>query len=54
MTRKETIGKWSIEKMIKWLILIERNAIKNAHKLSEMSDEDLAADWYDFLIKEDD
>lgn len=53
MTRGDRIKQWPIEKIIKWLILIERNAIKNAHKLGAMSDEDLAKDWYEFLTEED-
>lgn len=53
MTRSDKIKQWPVEKIIKWLILIERNAIKNAHKLSAMSDEDLAEDWYEFLTEED-
>lgn len=53
MTRGDRIKQWPIEKIIRWLILIERNAIKNAYKLGAMSDEDLVKDWYEFLTEED-
>lgn len=48
----EITREWSIWRFIRWLILVERSAIKNADKINKMSDEDLEADWYEFLMKE--
>lgn len=53
MTKEDTIRQLlPTEIFIKWLIMIERSAAKNADKLSTLSDEDLAVDWLSFLNEE--
>lgn len=48
----EITREWSIRRFIRWLILVERSAIKNADNIRKTSDKDLENDWYEFLMEE--
>lgn len=52
MTRFEEMKTWNIEKMVAYMLLLERKIAKMHDIVDMLSDETIASQWTDILTKE--
>lgn len=53
MTNGDQIRSWDDLTLARWLVLIEKMAIKNENVVKAMSEDALIRDWMEFLAKKE-